>query len=113
MYIICIDNTYKTIIFNNYLKCLRRDEKAEQSFNASRTGSKEPAPKDPGLEAVKTNQPIKHEVGEGKTGFNVRNQIIIHFVIISNFIKKSRIYVPEEIYKTLIKLDELFIQRFV
>ncbi|XP_065933852.1 uncharacterized protein [Magallana gigas] len=53
------------------------DEKAEQSFNTSSTGSKEPAPKDPGLEAVKTNQPIKHEVEEGKTGFNVRNQIVL------------------------------------
>lgn len=47
------------------------DEKAEQSSNASRTGSKEPKPKDPELEAVETNQLLKEEREIEKTGFNI------------------------------------------
>ncbi|XP_052706473.1 uncharacterized protein LOC128181930 [Crassostrea angulata] len=47
------------------------DEKAEQSFNISCTGSKEPKPKDPELEAVETNQLLEEEGGIEKTGFNI------------------------------------------
>lgn len=53
-----------------------RDENAEQSSKTSSPGSMEPKPKDPELEAVKTSQLIKHEVDDGKTGFNVRNKVI-------------------------------------
>lgn len=92
------------IIIFNIIKFLHRDEKAEQSFNASSTGSKEPKPKDPELEAVKTNQLLKEERGTEKTGSNVRNQVIIQFIIILHLIKKSGIYVPEEMHETLLKL---------
>ncbi|XP_052718069.1 uncharacterized protein LOC128190176 [Crassostrea angulata] len=53
------------------------DEKAEHSLNGSRTGSKEPKPKDPELEAVETNQLLKEEREIEKTGFNVSNKIVL------------------------------------
>lgn len=53
------------------------DENAEQSSKTSSSGSMEPKPKDPELEAVKTSQLIKHEVDDGKTGFNVRNKLAL------------------------------------
>lgn len=53
-----------------------REENAVKSFKAPVTGSKEPKPKDPELEAVKSNQLIKHEVDEEKTGFDTRNKVM-------------------------------------
>eukprot|EP00105_Crassostrea_gigas_P039950 XP_019924098.1 PREDICTED: uncharacterized protein LOC109619121 isoform X2 [Crassostrea gigas] len=47
------------------------DEKAEQSFNKSCTGSNEPKPIDPELEAVETNQLLEEEKGIERTGCNI------------------------------------------
>lgn len=69
-------------------KFILREEKAEQSYNTLNTGSKEPSPKDPEFEAVKSNQLIKHEVDEGKTGFSGRNKVMSHFLIIVQLFKK-------------------------
>lgn len=57
-------------------KFILREEKAEQSFNTLNTGSKESAPKYPELETVKSNQLIKQEVDEEKTGFDTRNKVM-------------------------------------
>nr|XP_034338613.1 protein Ycf2-like [Crassostrea gigas] len=54
-----------------------REENAVKSFKAPVTGSKEPKPKDPELEAVKSNQLIKREVDEEKTGFDTRNKLVL------------------------------------
>ncbi|XP_065933915.1 gelsolin-related protein of 125 kDa-like [Magallana gigas] len=51
-----------------------REENAVKSFKAPVTGSKEPKPKDLELEAAKSNQMIKQEVDEEKTGFDTRNK---------------------------------------
>lgn len=51
------------------------DEKAEHSFNTS-TESKEPTQNDPELEAVKTNQLIKHERENGKAGFDIIKKLV-------------------------------------
>eukprot|EP00105_Crassostrea_gigas_P044858 XP_019929006.1 PREDICTED: titin homolog [Crassostrea gigas] len=53
------------------------EEKAEQSFNTLNTGSKESAPKYPELETVKSNQLIKQEVDEEKTGFDTGNKLVL------------------------------------
>uniref|UniRef100_K1RXM9 Uncharacterized protein n=1 Tax=Magallana gigas TaxID=29159 RepID=K1RXM9_MAGGI len=56
-----------------------RDENAEQSSKTSSSGSMEPKPKDPELEAVKTltSQLIKHEVDDEKTGVSVGNKLAL------------------------------------
>lgn len=67
-----------------------RDENAEQSSKTSSSGSMEPKPKDPELEAAKTltSQLIQHEA---------RNKVILHFSIILHFFYQEK-------YEKLIKL---------